>query len=285
MHDKNALSLDAAILLLVCVGGLLLLSCKKQPALPRPVSDTPPESPSNEPEITPAQTTESAKTEPPAWPHPRSDEREDDRRRMAGVIERVYGLKDKQALAAIRNVPRHWFVPDHLQAQAYFDGPLPIGQGQTISQPYIVAYMTSLLGLDESKSVLEIGTGSGYQAAVLSELTPHVYSIEILEALGKAAQKKLKDLGYSTVQVKIGDGYKGWPEHAPFDAIIVTCAPDHIPPDLIEQLKTGGKMVIPVGGVFRVQDLILVTKDAEGEIHKESKMPVRFVPLTREKSP
>ena len=213
---------------------------------------------------------------------PRSEEYQKERERMVEVIKGRYDLDDTRSLDAISNVPRHWFVPEELRAYAYSDRPLPIGYDQTISQPFIVAYMTSLLELDENKKVLEIGTGSGYQAAVLYEFTPHVYSIEIVEPLGRAAKKTLHDRGYLTVEVAIGDGYKGWPEHAPFDAIIVTCAPEHIPPALLEQLRPGGRMVIPVGGVYEVQELVLVTKDEKGGIRKQSRMPVRFVPLVRE---
>ena len=218
-------------------------------------------------------------SETPLWHHPRSTERLDERKRMVDVIEHWYGLENSRVLEAMLNVPRHWFVPEENRANAYIDGPLLIGHGQTISQPFMVAYMTSLLELTENMRVLEIGTGSGYQAAVLTEFTPYIYTIEILEPLGKTAQKTLRTSGYKTIKVKIGDGYKGWPEYAPFDVIIVTCAPDHIPQDLLEQLKPDGKMIIPVGGVYQIQDLILVTKDKEGKIAKESKMPVRFVPM------
>lgn len=217
-----------------------------------------------------------------SWQRPRSDEYQKERQRMVEIIKKRYDLDDTRSLDAVINVPRHWFVPEELHSAAYSDRPLPIGYDQTISQPFIVAYMTSLLELDENKKVLEIGTGSGYQAAVLSEFTPHVYSIEIVEPLGRAAEKTLHDRGYQTVKVMIGDGYKGWPEHAPFDAIIVTCAPEHIPPALLEQLGAGGRMIIPVGGVYEVQELVLVTKDEKGVIRKQSRMPVRFVPLVRE---
>jgi protein-L-isoaspartate(D-aspartate) O-methyltransferase len=182
------------------------------------------------------------------------------------------------------NVPRHWFVPKINQLAAYADTPLPIGHGQTISQPFIVAYMTGLLDLTPQMKVLEIGTGSGYQAAVLSEFTPNVYTIEILAPLAKRAREQLSQYGYNTIKTKLGDGYKGWPQYAPFDAIIVTCAPDHIPQPLIEQLKPNGKIVIPVGKEGYVQDLLLVTKKADGSLEKKSMMPVRFVPLLREKT-
>ena len=218
----------------------------------------------------------------PNWPRPRSAERLDERRRMVEVIRDYYGLADEKVLEAMLNVPRHWFVTSSMQRSAYADRPLPIGYDQTISQPFIVAYMTSVLELDESKKVLEIGTGSGYQAAVLSELTPHVYSIEIIEPLGLRAKEKLGEKGYSTIKLKIGDGYKGWPEYQPFDAIIVTCAPENVPAALIEQLALGGKIVIPVGRTYSVQQLVLLTKSKDGSVIKKSLMPVRFVPMLRE---
>ena len=178
------------------------------------------------------------------------------------------------------NVPRHWFVPPARQSEAYTDQPLPIGHNQTISQPFIVAYMTSLLDLTPQSKVLEIGTGLGYQAAVLSELTPHVYSIEIVEPLGKNAKEIFEQRGYHQIKTLIGDGYQGWPEHAPFDGIIVTAAPDHIPQPSIDQLKPEGRMIIPVGEWF--QELILIKKDKKGKVKKESVIPVRFVPMTGE---
>jgi protein-L-isoaspartate(D-aspartate) O-methyltransferase len=216
------------------------------------------------------------------WSHPRSNERLTDHQQMVQTIRGRYGFDNQQVLAAMLNVPRHWFVPASFQAMAYEDTPLPIGHGQTISQPFIVAYMTGLLDLTPQMKVLEIGTGSGYQAAVLSEFTPYVYTIEILEPLAKKAQEQLSNHGYNTIKVRIGDGYKGWPQYAPFDAIIVTCAPDHIPQPLIDQLKSGGKIVIPVGRY--AQDLLLVTKRADGSLEKKSMMPVRFVPLLRKKT-
>jgi protein-L-isoaspartate(D-aspartate) O-methyltransferase len=190
------------------------------------------------------------------------------------------GVDTLGVLEAMEHVPRHEFVPEHYLRDAYRDSPLPIGYGQTISQPYIVAYMTELLDLNPGDYVLEVGSGSGYQAAVLSELTPHVFTIEILEALGAEASERLASLGYDTIEVMVADGYFGWEENAPFDAIIVTCAAGHIPPPLIEQLKSGGRMVIPVGPVYDVQYLILVTKNEEGEIRSERLLPVRFVPMT-----
>ncbi len=205
------------------------------------------------------------------------------RQRKRMVKEQIVnrGVKDKRVLDAMETVPRHLFVPREYRAYSYNDQPLPIGFGQTISQPYVVAFMTELLKLDKEDVVLEIGTGSGYQAAVLSRLAKQVYTIEIVDALGKEAAKQLEAIGYSNIEVKVGDGYQGWPEHAPFDAIIVTAAAEHIPQPLIDQLKPGGRMVIPVGGVYTIQDLMLITKDTSSKIVKKSLIPVQFVPLTR----
>jgi len=189
------------------------------------------------------------------------------------------GVKDPLVLKAMRQVPRHLFVPKTYQEEAYADEPLPIGEGQTISQPYIVALMTELLGLKGEEKVLEIGTGSGYQAAILAEIAKEVYSIEIICLLAEKAESTLKELGYKNITVKCGDGYQGWKEHSLFDGIIVTAAPDHIPQPLVDQLKIGGRLVIPVGELF--QELILVTKTEKG-IKKENVIPVRFVPMTGE---
>lgn len=189
------------------------------------------------------------------------------------------GVRDKRVLTAMRRVPRHLYVPREMEPYAYADQPLPIGYGQTISQPYIVAFMTEALELKPQDRVLEIGTGSGYQAAVLAELVREVFSIEIVEALGKESTARLKRLGYSNIQARIGDGYRGWPEAAPFDAIIVTAAPDHIPPALVDQLREGGRMVLPVGRLF--QDLLRVRRTAKG-IKQETLLPVRFVPMVGE---
>lgn len=190
-------------------------------------------------------------------------------------------VKDEQVLEAMRAAPRHVFVPDRHRGQAYRDMPLPIGHGQTISQPYIVALMTELLELTSESKVLEIGTGSGYQAAVLAHLTPHVYSIEIIEPLAENAQEVLEAQGYDEAQCRHGDGYHGWPEAAPFDTIIVTAAAGHLPPPLWEQLAPGGRIVIPIGDPMGVQRLVVVTKTPEGKRETRSVMPVRFVPLTR----
>jgi protein-L-isoaspartate(D-aspartate) O-methyltransferase len=188
---------------------------------------------------------------------------------------------DPAVTAAMARIERHRFVPEALARYAYRNRPLPIGFGQTISQPYIVALMTDLLDPKPGQVVLEIGTGSGYQAAVLAELGLTVYTMEIIEPLAKSAKARLKSLGYDKVRVRWGDGYSGWPDHAPFDAIIVTAAGDHIPPPLIAQLRPGGRMVIPVGARFMTQQLVLVKKDATGKVTTRQLLPVAFVPLTR----
>jgi len=192
------------------------------------------------------------------------------------------GITNARVLAAMTKVPRHRFVPEHLADAAYEDHPLPIGYNQTISQPYIVALMTELLQLQLGARVLEVGTGSGYQAAILAEVGAQVYSLEILEPLAKTSAELLQGLGYTSVQVKQGDGYLGWPEHAPYDAIIVTAAADHVPPPLVEQLKPGGRLVIPVGGDRLQQSLLLLEKDADGSVTTHNVAPVLFVPLIRE---
>ena len=194
---------------------------------------------------------------------------------------------DKQALdprvmAAMGKVPRHRFVPEIQRHKAYTNRPLPIGFGQTISQPYIVALMSDLIKPQAGDKVLELGTGSGYQAAMLAELTGQVYSIEIIEALGKQADERLSRLGYDNVTLRIGDGYYGWEEHAPFDAIVVTAAASHVPPPLVAQLKPGGRMVIPVGSRFLTQQLLLIEKQADGKLVTRQILPVKFVPLTGE---
>jgi protein-L-isoaspartate(D-aspartate) O-methyltransferase len=192
------------------------------------------------------------------------------------------GVHEERVLAAMAKVPREEFVPPDSRDASYEDGPLQIGYRQTISQPYIVAFMTEQLRPKLSDRVLEIGTGSGYQAAVLAELVADVYTIEIVEPLAKSAEATLQRLGYKNVHVKAGDGYKGWPEHAPFDAITVTCAPDHVPQPLIDQLKEGGRMIIPVGS-FGDQELYLLEKK-NGELQRRAVLPVRFVPMTGEAS-
>jgi len=189
---------------------------------------------------------------------------------------------DPRVMTAIARVPRHEFVPATQRRHAYDNRPLPIGFGQTISQPYIVALMSDLIKPRPGDSVLELGTGSGYQAAMLAELTGHVYSIEIIEELGEQAAGRLSRLGYDNVTTRIGDGYYGWEEHAPFDAIVVTAAASHVPPPLVAQLKPGGRMVIPVGSRFLTQQLVLIEKDPGGQLITRQILPVKFVPLTGE---
>ena len=188
-------------------------------------------------------------------------------------------IVDSKVLQAMLTVPRHKFVDEHIRESAYNDYPLSIGEGQTISQPYIVALMTQLLELKKDEKVLEIGTGSGYQAAVLAEIVEEIYTIEIYESLSKKSEKLLNDLGYRNIKFKVGDGYHGWEEHAPYDAIIVTCAPDHVPPSLLRQIKDdGGRIVIPVGGIWMVQTLMKIEK-IEGKIKSKGIIGVRFVPM------
>ena len=202
------------------------------------------------------------------------------RQRMVEHQLKPRGIKDERLLAAMARVPREEFVPADERGDTYEDGPLPIGFDQTISQPYIVAFMTEQLRLKPSDRLLEIGSGSGYQAAVLAELVADVYTIEILEPLAKTAEATLQRLGYKNVHLKIGDGYQGWPEEAPFDAIIVTCAPDKVPQPLVDQLKDGGRMVIPVGERFAQQLYLLEKKN--GQLKESATLPVRFVPMVRE---
>ena len=191
-------------------------------------------------------------------------------------------IDDRAVLEAMRNVPRHEFVPTTLRMRAYADHPLPIGNQQTISQPYIVALMTQLAEVSANDTVLEVGTGSGYQAAVLAEIADHVYTIEIISALSASAQERLSSLGYDNVTVRAGDGYLGWEERAPFDAILVTAAAPEIPQPLVDQLKPGGIMIIPVGPRSQVQSLRRIQKAEDGSVTNEEVIPVVFVPLTRE---
>jgi protein-L-isoaspartate(D-aspartate) O-methyltransferase len=217
-----------------------------------------------------------------SWTRPRFAEFLEERAHMVQtqMVQRSPSIRDSQVLEAMRQVPRHLFVPWSVKRMAHEDHPLPIGHGQTISQPYIVALMTEALQLKSNSKVLEIGTGSGYQAAVLSELTPQVFTMEIITPLADEARERLQKLGYHTVKVRKGDGYFGWPEEGPFDGIIVTCAAGHIPPPLISQLRRGGRMVIPLGGVYQVQRLMVVTKDRDGRVRTKELLPVRFVPMT-----
>ncbi len=222
-------------------------------------------------------------TRPEGQPKVKAASIDPDEARRARMVETqilARGVRDPRVLAAMRKVPRHKFVDSSERDRAYEDHPLPIAGSQTISQPYIVALMTELLALPEKAKVLEIGTGSGYQSAVLGELAAEVYSIEIVPALARSASDKLRELGYPNVTVREGDGYRGWPEHAPFDGIIVTAAPERIPQPLVEQLAVGGRMVIPVGGFF--QELKVFTKQADGRVTEKDVLPVRFVPMTGE---
>ena len=215
--------------------------------------------------------------------HPAFEERAEERQCMVenDIANYPYmPVRDPAVLMAMRRVPRHVFVPEEDSRHAYENRPLPIGYNQTISQPVIVAHMTELLGLKAGHKVLEIGTGSGYQAAVLAELCDSVYSIEIVAPLGERAKAVLGELGYHQVRVRIGNGYEGWPEEAPFDRIIVTCAPDDIPEALTEQLAPGGRIIIPVGSPWQAQQLIVVRKNRKGKISSEKQYPVRFVPMT-----
>jgi protein-L-isoaspartate(D-aspartate) O-methyltransferase len=191
------------------------------------------------------------------------------------------GIRDPRVIEALREVPRHAFIPEPERSRAYDDGPVPIGQGQTISQPYIVALMTELLRPQPGDRVLEVGTGSGYQAAVLARLVSHVYTIELEESLASTAAALLRELKYENITVRTGDGYAGWPEHAPFDIVVVTAAPEQIPQPLIEQLQPGGRLIVPVGPRFNVQQLQLIEKDAAGAIRTRDIAPVMFVPLRR----
>lgn len=204
----------------------------------------------------------------------------EDREKLVRQTIEGRGVTDASVLKAMRTVPRHEFVPQDMRRLAYTDQPLPIGYGQTISQPYIVAYMTEVLDVSPGDRILEVGTGSGYQAAVLAEISEEVYTIEIIDELAESARERLSRLGYDSVEVKNGDGYYGWPEYAPFDAIIVTAAAGHVPPPLIEQLAPGGRIIIPIGGVYQIQQLTLLEKSSEGEISSNQLMAVRFVPFT-----
>jgi len=217
----------------------------------------------------------------PAAPGPGQEEKDVHTLRRSGMLERQIksrGIRNPHVLRAMSEVPRHEFVPPALKDRAYDDNALPIGSGQTISQPYIVALMTQLAGVEPGDRVLDVGTGSGYQAAVLAEIVERVYSIEILPDLAREAERRLTRLGYDNVVVKEGDGWKGWPEHAPFDAIVLAAAPAEVPPPLVEQLAPGGRLVLPVGNYY--QEIVLVTKNEDGTISRRSDIPVRFVPMT-----
>jgi len=215
----------------------------------------------------------------PEHTHPAFSQRSKERTGMVARQIRARGIRDANVLSSLRIVPRHAFVRPGDLRRAYSDQPLAIGLGQTISQPYIVAYMTEALELGAESRVLEIGTGSGYQAAVCAEIAQEVYTIEILEELAESAGERLKELGYRNVFVKAADGYFGWKQKGPFDAIIVTCAAGFVPPPLIEQLKPNGRMILPLGSPFGVQTLVLITKDDKGKVRSRRLLPVRFVPM------
>ena len=259
---KGALLTILALALVVLVGSVIYRARQEMAALPSP-------SP--------------AATEPP--PEPTSSPEQDPfasyREYMVRSQIEARGVKDSHVLEAMRSIPRHEYVPREYQEHSYADRPLPIGYGQTISQPYIVALMTELLGVQEGDRVLEVGTGSGYQAAVLAEIVDEVYTVEIIPELAELAAKRLKRLGYTQVQAENLDGYYGWEEHAPYDAIIVTCAPDHVPSPLLKQLKDGGRLVIPVGPPGAYQTLWLIRREGE-EFRYENWGGVAFVPLTGE---
>ena len=223
--------------------------------------------------------TEENKAARPDHAHPAFKERVRDREKMVAQQIQGRGVSDPNVLLSLRTVPRHEFVRPSDSGRAYRDSPLPIGLGQTISQPYIVGYMTEALKLDPNSTVFEVGTGSGYQAAVCAEIAREVYTVEIIEALAESAKKRLKELGYANVFVKAGDGYYGWEEKAPFDAIIVTAAAGLVPPPLVEQLKPGGRMILPLGSPFGQQRLVLITKDEKGTLRSRSVLPVMFVPM------
>jgi protein-L-isoaspartate(D-aspartate) O-methyltransferase len=219
----------------------------------------------------------------PACPAAKSPQPGDLTAQRQAMVEQqieARGISDPATLAALRTVPRHEFLPMRLRSEAYADYPLPIGHGQTISQPFIVAFMTEAIRPQAGEKILEIGAGSGYQAAILAQMGAEVYTIEIVEPLAEMARQTLERLGYKNARVKSGDGFRGWQEHAPFDAIIVTCAPDKIPAPLVEQLRDGGRMIIPVGSGMN-QELVLLRKTGD-KIEKQSVLPVRFVPMTGE---
>jgi protein-L-isoaspartate(D-aspartate) O-methyltransferase len=216
-----------------------------------------------------------------AWDHSRAQGDPYLQKRAAMVRDQIEreGVSDPRVLAAMRDVPRHLFVSPSFRAKAYEPYPLPIGEGQTISQPYIVGFMTQILRLKETDRVLEVGTGSGYQAAVAAKVAAEVYSVEILDSLASRSRRTLSDLGFRNVVVRQGDGYYGWEEKAPFDAIIVTCAGGHVPPPLLRQLRNGGRMIMPVGGPFMTQNLVFIEKDARGSVTNRNVLPVAFVRL------
>ena len=275
----NAVPFRRMLLMLVVMLAVAGGCGQSEQAVKPPKTDEPETSKDAKPIVTDTQ------VEPKRTRHeqPAFKERVAERENMVSsqIANRMFAdaVKDEKVLQAMRIVPRHAFVPKDYQRQAYADRPLPIGYSQTISQPYIVAYMTELLKLSEESKVLEIGTGSGYQAAVAAELADQVYSIEIIKELGENAHARLEELGYDNVETKVADGYYGWLEKGPFEAIIVTAASSHVPGPLIEQLKLGGRLVIPLGSPWRAQELVLLTKQADGSVKSQGMMAVRFVPM------
>ncbi|MBN1505388.1 MAG: protein-L-isoaspartate(D-aspartate) O-methyltransferase [Sedimentisphaerales bacterium] len=274
-RPREHLGLLFALVLVLCLW--LASHVGRDPGAPHPVAEV--KNGRNEEQPSEPTDTERGPTRPD-HSHAAFKERVEERQAMVAQQIEARQVKDPNVLRAMRTVPRHAFVPAGQRRRAYADSPLPIGEGQTISQPYIVAFMTEALALDPNATVLEIGTGSGYQAAVCAEIAKEVYTIEIVDAPAKTAAQTLKELGYRNVFTKAGDGYYGWPEKAPFDAIIGTAAAERIPPPLLEQLKKDGRMILPCEGAGGFQYLVLVTKDAEGRIHRKNVLPVLFVPMT-----
>lgn len=266
-----------SLFLWIPLAGFVIIFAVYRPREPQPVLASSTESADvNEPPVDLEQTNPNR----PQHKHPAFEERIEERDRMVLTQIQARDVNDANVLMAMRIVPRHAFVRQGEQHLAYADYPLPIGYDQTISQPYIVGFMTEALRLDPNSRVLEIGTGSGYQAAVCAEIAKEVYTIEIVEELAEISKERLRELGYPNVFARAGDGFFGWPEHAPFDAIIGTAAAGRVPEPLIEQLKSGGRMILPVGGPRDFQYLVLITKDKEGNLDKRKVLPVRFVPMT-----
>jgi len=279
---KRIVAAFCALVVIVSLVGILILRSVPEPAVTLASQDKRADSNQAPPDVNEQRAREDERVARPDHNHPAFAERIDERKRMVATQIRARDIKDPNVLRAMLTVPRHAFIPRGQQRYAYADYPLPIGQGQTISQPYIVAFMTDALKLKPNSKVLEIGTGSGYQAAVCAEIAREVYTIEIVKELAKSAKAQLKKLGYPNVFVKAGDGFFGWPDKGPFDAIIGTAAAKRIPEPLLEQLKPGGRMIIPTGSAYGFQYLVLITKDKDGKIKKSKVMPVRFVPMTGE---
>jgi protein-L-isoaspartate(D-aspartate) O-methyltransferase len=279
---KRIVAFFFTLVAIVMVGGVWILKRGTEPAVTLASQDKRADDNQAPADVNQQGEKEYKKVPRPDHNHPAFAERVDERKRMVATQIRARDVKDPNVLKAMQIVPRHAFIPSSQRRYAYADRPLPIEHSQTISQPYIVAFMTDALKLRPGSKVLEIGTGSGYQAAVCAEIAREVYTIEIVEGLAKTAKERLKKLGYKNVFVKAGDGFFGWPDKGPFDAIIGTAAAKRIPEPLLEQLKPGGRMIIPTGSTWGFQYLVLITKDTKGKIHKSKVMPVRFVPMTGE---